>query len=186
MSTKFKHFLRSLPFASLFSPSEEHETHKIGRGAYAINLPLSFKHIGQLSTSIPLHSEISGTYPRSTVNSKVYSDMETTLFVQRLSAPVTNTYFAPLEGEEFSIWGKVWRKKRYSVNTEDTTQEFSKYCTFIAENKLPARSSFLVEMLDRRISPTSILRVLAFTSEPPTGLPPAPEASSRYSIRKNH
>lgn len=186
MSTRFKHFLKSLPFTSLFSSSKEHEMQKVGRGAYAMKLPSSFEHIGQISVSVPLHSDVSGNFPRSTVNSKVYSDMETTLFIQRISAPVANTYFAPLDGEEFSIWGKLWRKNRYSVDTNDTTKEFSTYCTFIAENELSSRAFFLVEMLDRRISPTSILRVLAFTSDYAAELPPAPESTSRYSIRKNN
>ncbi|WP_290918586.1 hypothetical protein [Halodesulfovibrio sp.] len=188
MSNGFKRFLNSLPFASLFSAPQKHEpeTQKIGRGAYAITLPLNFKYIGDTSVSVPLHSEVSGTFARATVNSKVYSDTETTLFIQRISAPVSNTYFVPLEGEELSLWGKVWRKNSYSVDTDDTTKEFNSYCKYIAENKLSPRSFFLIEMLDRRISPTSILRIVAFTSGNPAGFPPAPESTSRYSIRKNN
>lgn len=186
MSDTFKNLLKSLPFPSFFSASKENDIQKVGRGAYAIELPSSFQHIGQVSVSIPLHSDVSGNFPRSTVNSKVYSDMETTLFVQRMSAPVANTYFVPLDGEEFSIWGKIWRENKFSVDAENTTKEFTTYCTFIAEHKLPLRSVFLVKMLDRRISPTSILRVLAFTSDDAAGLPPAPESTSRYSVRKNN
>lgn len=174
---------------SLFARSTQADTDttgkKVGYGAYALTIPSDFQKVGQLSVNIPLNTEVSGRFPRSTMHSKIYTDGELILFVQRMSAPAGNNYFKPLSGEKVTKWGKDWRKNTYSMNVEDTTQEFEKYNNFIKEKGLTEGSNYLVEMYDHLASRTSVVRVLAFTSKETTDLPAVSKSNERYHVENN-
>ncbi|KAF1074876.1 hypothetical protein [Halodesulfovibrio sp. MK-HDV] len=159
---------------------------KIGSGAYALTIPSDFQKIGQLSVNIPLNTEVSGQFPRGTMHSKIYTDGETILFVQRMSSPAGNNYFKQLGGEKVAKWDKDWCKNTYSMNALDTTQQFEKYSKFIKEKGLSECSDYLVEMYDRLASRTSIARVIVFTPNDVAKYPTVPMSSARYHVENNN
>lgn len=175
---------------SLFARLPQAETdstgNKIGNGAYALTIPSDFQKVGQLSVTIPLNTEVSGRFPRGVMHSKIYTNGETILFVQRMSSPAGNNYFKLLDGEKVAKWGKNWCKTIYSMNASSTTQEFKKYNKFIKEKGLSESSNYLVEMYDRLASRTSVARVLTFTSKEMTEFPAVSKSSTRYYVENNN
>lgn len=189
MNTVVKQLVLALLCVSFFALSAQAETKvttkTIGHGSYSVSIPSDFQSVGQLSVSVPLNSEVSGRFPHSSMNSKVYTNGKTILFVQRMSAPVSNNYFKPLSGTNVAKWGKNWLKNSYSMNVANTTQEFDQYNNFIKQHSLTEASDYTVEMFDHLVSPTSIIRVLTFTPQGTTNLPAVPKASNRYYVEVN-
>lgn len=185
MKSAIKRFINALSGAGSDQAKTDATDIKVGHGAYAVSIPSKFQSVGQLSITVSLNTEVTGRYPHSSMRSKVYTDGETILFIQRMSAPAANTYFKPLDGEKVTKWGKDWRKNAYSMNVADTTPEFDKYNTFTKEHGLLENTDYLVEMYDYLASPTSLLRVLAFTPQQVTELPAVPESASRYYVESN-
>ncbi|SIO40560.1 hypothetical protein [Halodesulfovibrio marinisediminis] len=173
-------------FISPTQPDTDSSVQKIGRGAYAVTISSDFKEVGNLSVNIPLSSDVSGRFPRGTMHSKVYTNGQAVLFIQRMSSPSSNYHFKLLEGEKVTEWGKDWRKNIYKMNVADTTNEFDNYNYFIKENGLPESLNYLVEMYDYRVSPTSVLRVLALTPDEAADFPAVPEASERYWVENKN
>ncbi|MFA9394183.1 MAG: hypothetical protein ACERJ1_05640 [Halodesulfovibrio sp.] len=175
---------------SFFERSPQTDTdcsgNKIGNGAYALTIPSDFQKIGQLSVNISLNTEVNGQFPRGSMHSKIYTDGETILFVQRMSSPAGNNYFKQLGGEKVAQWGKDWCKNTYSMNVLDTTQEFEKYNKFIKEKGFSECSDYLVEMYDRLASRTSIARVIVFTPNDVAKYPAVPTSSARYHVENNN
>lgn len=190
MNTILKRLVSALPFGSLLSRSGQADTDitgkRIGHGAYAITLPSEFQKVGQLSVNIPLNTEVSGRFPRSSMHSKIYTDGETILFVQRMSAPAANSYFKLLDGEKENRWGKDWHKNSYSMDVANTTKEFDKYNNFIKEKGLQENLNYLVEMYDSLASRSSVIRVLAFTPHEAEGFPAVPKSIARYYVETNN
>lgn len=189
MNTVIKQFVLALLCVSFFALSAQAETNittkTIGHGSYSVTIPSDFQNVGQLSVSVPLSSEVSGRFPHSSMHSKVFTDGKTILFIQRMSAPVSNNYFKPLSGTNVAKWGKNWLKNRYSMNVANTTREFGLYNNFIKEHSLTEASDYTVEMFDHLVSPTSIMRVLAFTPQGIDELPAVPKAINRYYVEIN-
>lgn len=175
---------------SLFARSSQADTDstgsKIGKGSYSLTIPSDFRKLGQLSVSIPLNTEVSGRFPRGTMHSKIYSDGETILFVQRMSSPAGNNYFKQLGGEKETKWDKDWCKNTYSMEAANTTQEFEKYCKFIKDKDLHKSPNYLVEIYDRLASRTSVSRVLAFTPKEIAEFPAVPPSNQRYYVENNN
>lgn len=175
---------------SLFAQSPQAKTdsigNKIGAGAYALTIPSDFQKVGQLSVNIPLNTEVSGRFPRGVMHSKVYTNGETILFIQRMSSPAGNNYFKLLDGDKVAKWGKDWCKTIYTVDASNTTREFEKYNKFIKEKGLSESSIYLVEMYDRLASRTSVARVLTFTSKEMTEFPSVSKPSARYYVETNN
>ena len=189
MNNVIKQFVLALLCVSFFALPAQAEsttpTKTIGHGSYSVTIPSDFQNVGQLSVSVPLNSEVSGRFPHSSMHSKVYTDGETILFVQRMAAPVPNNYFKPLSGTNVAKWGKNWLKNSYSMNVANTTREFDQYNNFIKTHSLTEAADYTVEMFDRLVSPTSIIRVLAFTPQGTESLPAVTKATNRYYVENN-
>lgn len=175
---------------SLFARSPQSDAdstgNKIGKGSYSLTIPFEFQKVGQLSASIPLNTEVSGRFPRSTIHSKIYTDGETILFIQRMSSPAGNNYFKQLGGKKVTKWDKDWCKNAYTMDASNTTQEFEKYSKFIREKGLSEGSNYLVEIYDRLASRTSVSRVIAFTPKEGAEFPAVPPSNERYYIENNN
>lgn len=189
MNTVIKQLILALLCVSFFALSAQAETNvptkTIGQGSYSVTIPSDFQNVGKLSVSVPLNSEVSGRFPHSSMHSKVYTDGKTILFVQRMTAPVSNNYFKPLSGTNVTKWGKNWFKNSYSMNVANTTREFDQYNNFITEHSLTEAADYTIEMFDHLVSPTSIVRVLTFTPQETAELPAVPKASNRYYVEVN-
>ncbi len=189
MNTIVKQFVLALLCVSFFALSAQAKTNvttkTIGHGSYSMTIPSDFQNVGQLTVSIPLNTEVSGRFPHSSMHSKVYTDGKTILFVQRMSAPVSNNYFKPLIGTNVAKWGKHWFKNTYNMNVANTTQEFDQYNNFIKEHSITEATDYMVEMFDHLVSPTSIFRVLTFTPQSTEKLPAVPNSTNRYYVEVN-
>ncbi|SIN74978.1 hypothetical protein [Halodesulfovibrio marinisediminis] len=155
----------------------------VGYDAYALSIPSDFQKVGQFSAKIKLNTEVSGRFPHGSMHSTAYTNGETILLVQRMSTPTAKTCFKPLNGEKVTKWGKDWYKNTYSMDIDSTTLEFDNYNNFLKEKALLTSSSYLVEMYDSLVTPTSVARVLAFTSKEATKYPAVPKSTARYYIR---
>lgn len=190
MNTVCKQFALILLCVSLFAHSALAETDStsktVGHGAYAVTIPSDFQQVGQTSVSIPLNTDVSGKLPYVSMYSKVYTNGEAILFVQRMLSPASNSHFRPVSGSRTAKWGRSWRKHAYSVNTASTTHEFSQYLTFMEEKGLPVTSDYTVEMYDHLVSPTSLMRVLAITPNQTISLPTLPNATALYTVENNN
>lgn len=188
MNTIVKRFALAFLCVSLFAVAAQAETgatKTIGRGAYALTISSDFSPVGNTSVAVPLNSEVSGSIPRGTVSSKVFTSGDTVLFVQRIATPAANNYLRPLGGSKVVKWGKDWRENVFSVSAADTTREFSQYLTFLNERGLSVASNYTVKMYDQIVSPSSIARVLVFTPANADNLPAAPSAAALYTLAEN-
>ncbi|SIO39720.1 hypothetical protein [Halodesulfovibrio marinisediminis] len=189
MNSVFKRLVFAFLCVSLFALTAQAGTNTadktVGYGSYAVTIPTDFQEVGQTSVSIPLNTEVTGRLPHGSMHSKVFTNGETILFVQRMLVPVANTSLKPLEGSRVVKWGKGWRKNAYSVNGANTTREFAQYINFIKEQGVSASSEYAVEMYDYLVSPTGLNRVLAFTPKKAEGLPSVPESIALYAVENN-
>lgn len=157
----------------------------VGYGSYAVTIPADFKELGNISVNIPLKTEVAGRFPYGSIHSKVFVSGEKVLFIQRMSVPETNTSLRILDGSRVAKWGKDWRENAYSVDTANTTREFSKYISFIKEQGVSVPSSYVVKMYDHLIRPTGLSRVLVFTSKKAEGFSAVPEATALYTVENS-
>lgn len=155
----------------------------VGYDAYSLSIPSDFQNVGQLSVQIPLGSEVSGRIPHSSIHSKIYTNGESILFVQRMSAPGTNNYFKPLDGEKANKLGKEWYKNTYSMDVDNTTPEFSSYNNFLKEHSLLNHSNYLVEMYDQLVTSSSVFRLLIFTPNKSVSFPIGQTSTTRYYVK---
>lgn len=189
MNTVVKRFVLALLCVSLFAQTAHADTDTtsktVGYGAYEVTIPSDFTQVGQTSVNIPLNTEVSGKLPHASIFSKVFTNGETILFVQRMLPPAANSHLRPVGGSKATKWGRAWRKNSYSMNVASTTREFTQYYNFIKGKGLPVTSDYLVEMYDHLVSPTSLIRVLAFTPKETVTLPAVPNATSLYTVENN-
>lgn len=189
MNTVIKRLVFAILCVSLFALTAQAGTNAaektIGYGSYAVTIPADFQEVGQTSVNIPLNTEVTGRLPYGSMHSKVYTNGDAILFVQRMSVPVSNFSLKPLEGSRVVKWGKGWRKNAYSMNAANTTREFSNYMSYIKEQSLPVASDYAVEIYDHLVSPTGLIRVVALTPKKVEGLPAVPTSTALYTVNKN-